>query len=150
MSFLTMQSIVFTVQMDSRILPVILLVIAAAHAFQYTELVQHIDRHQEEYVEVRCLLRFLYDPLWTLTFCWLSFIFCSGFSHKNKMKFYKSEKYLWKFKFIHFTSIFGILVFKNISIQVHSKFILMFLENSSCILHLKSDYIHQSSTVHGF
>lgn len=50
MSFLTIQS-VFT-QMDRRILPLILLVIAAAHAFQYTELVQHIDSHQEEYVEV--------------------------------------------------------------------------------------------------
>lgn len=43
-------------QMDPRVLPFILLVISAVHAFQYTELVQHIDSHQEEYVEVQYLV----------------------------------------------------------------------------------------------
>lgn len=42
--------------MDPKVLPFILLVISTVHAFQYTELVQHIDSHQEEYVEVQYLL----------------------------------------------------------------------------------------------
>lgn len=39
--------------MTSQVLPSILLVISTVHAFQYTELAQYIDSHQEEYVEVQ-------------------------------------------------------------------------------------------------
>ncbi|XP_026149562.1 cytosolic non-specific dipeptidase isoform X2 [Mastacembelus armatus] len=37
--------------MKLPVLPSILLVISTAHAFQYSELVQYVDSHQEEYVE---------------------------------------------------------------------------------------------------
>lgn len=42
--------------MNLPVLPSILLVISTVHAFQYTELAQYIDSHQEEYVEVRYIL----------------------------------------------------------------------------------------------
>lgn len=35
---------------------VILLVVSAVRAFQYTELAQYVDSHQEEYVEVNEIL----------------------------------------------------------------------------------------------
>lgn len=35
---------------------VILLVVSAVRAFQYTELAQYVDSHQEEYVEVNQIL----------------------------------------------------------------------------------------------
>ncbi|XP_037639534.1 cytosolic non-specific dipeptidase isoform X2 [Sebastes umbrosus] len=40
------------VKMNLPVLPSILLVISTVHAFQYSELAQYIDIHQEEYVEV--------------------------------------------------------------------------------------------------
>lgn len=43
--------------MNLVVLPSILLVISAVHAFQYSELVKYIDMHQEEYVEVRYALK---------------------------------------------------------------------------------------------
>ncbi len=54
--------------MNLPVLPSILLVISAVHAFQYTELAQYIDSHQEEYVEVQNILLF---PLATLLLYWL-------------------------------------------------------------------------------
>lgn len=42
-------------QMNLPVLPSILLVISSVHAFQYTELAQYVDSHQEEYVEVQCI-----------------------------------------------------------------------------------------------
>lgn len=42
----------FLRQMGLLIVPAVLLVISAVHAFQYAELAQYVDSHQEEYVEV--------------------------------------------------------------------------------------------------
>lgn len=39
--------------MNPQVLPSILLLISAAHAFQYMELAQYVDSHQDEYVEVQ-------------------------------------------------------------------------------------------------
>ena len=39
--------------MNLPVLPYILLLISTVRAFQYTELAQYIDSHEEEYVEVQ-------------------------------------------------------------------------------------------------
>lgn len=43
-------------QMGPFAASVILLVVSAVRAFQYTELAQYVDSHQEEYVEVNQML----------------------------------------------------------------------------------------------
>ena len=52
----------FSQQMHILALPSILLVLPNIHAFQYDELVQYIDSHQEEYVEVICFFFTFYNP----------------------------------------------------------------------------------------
>lgn len=58
---------------------VVLLVVSAVRAFQYAELAQYVDSHQEEYVEVNRMLASLQislavpsnPPTWTSLWVWL-------------------------------------------------------------------------------
>lgn len=47
----------------------ILLVLSTVHAFQYNQLAQYVDEHQEEYVEVRMTSSAYKKPLKTSVKC---------------------------------------------------------------------------------